>query len=229
MRTRWKNRNNNLNSQSNISQYNPLICITGIEGEGKSSFLKNFPMSTSYQNFLKERYPNVTNPAPIVIYYHYDNDGVEIGLHIIHGALACMGILDKGTKSEYILISDYNEFLMDVFIKKNGFYDRNDVASITVEDAMKMVFEFFGKDRPILILHDNKKNVNKAQAILDILHKLVIKYDNIDVLVTGYLHQYTDAPPPLTPQHHIEYILLVYQRNLYRSAQSIRLVYSNYD
>ena len=44
---------------------NPLCALPGTPGIGKSSFLRHFPYTQQYENYLRKHFPN--NPLPIVV------------------------------------------------------------------------------------------------------------------------------------------------------------------
>ena len=211
MRTRWQNRRNNSLAGSSGAEHNPLICLTGAVRDGKSSFLANLPLSASYRSWLKERYPDVADPQPIVALYtlqnHYDGDP-EVGLRLLHGALASMGVIVDSP-----MCWGYKEFRAHVFGNGEKYheYDKAAVAAITVEGAVEMLWELFGRDRPFLLLHDKTstiENIKKAQGVLDSLHELIVKHESLDVVVSARSHQYRGARPPSTPQQHIQYVQL---------------------
>ena len=212
MRTRWQHRRSSSNTRTRgAKKHNPLICITGAVGDGKSAFIANFPVSASYRKYLQERYPTVADPQPIVAMYSLEGQREgppEIGLRILHGALASMSVID-----DLPVYIPYRKFRDELFpnLAWNNKYNATAAPLITVQEAVELLWEFFGKERPILLLHDKTstiKDINQAQLVLDSLHELVIKYNNIDVIVSAFSHQYTAASPPRTPQKYIKYVQL---------------------
>ena len=163
----------------------------------------------------------MVDPQPIVALYslkdHHDWRGnPEVGLRLVHGALASMGVIVDSQ-----VCWDYELFRAQVFgngEKRDG-YDKAAAAVITVEGAVEMLWKLFGRDRPFLLLHDKTstiEDIKKAQGVLDSLHELVVKHESLDVVVSARSHQYMGARPPSTPQQHIQYVQL---QPLLRSKQ----------
>ena len=210
MRTRWQHcRNSSSKKSRDVMKHNPLICITGADGTGKSALMSNFPVSPSYRSYLQERYPTVADPQPIVAMYTLDRmfsqELSEIGLRIVYGALTSMSMNE--TK---LINDDYASFREKILSITNN--SKLGELPFSAQDAVEMLWELFGKDRPILLLQDNpstiKKHQGKAQGVVDSLHELVVKYDNIDVIMSTRTYKCTKQARPTTPQQHIKYVQL---------------------
>ena len=173
---RWQDR---LRGAPADKAHNPLICIPGSPGSGKSTFLVNFPLSPSYRGYLQERYSTIADPPqPIVALYSladlYSKEA-ELGLRILYGALTSMGIWGEHP-------IQYEQFCTIVLGTKNTL-----PSSITVQEVVDILWKYFGKDRSILLLQDNidciQDNQQKQTILTDICN-IMSKYNSIDLITT---------------------------------------------
>lgn len=184
MHTRFQMRRNT--SSPDDKMYNPLIAIPGSPGSGKSTFLANFANSKCYKSMLKMRYPGVDDPQPIVALYSFAGMEIrepELGLRILHGALASMGVWGNQPKR-------YGNFC-DELLSSN--YKIN--ASIKAREVVPVLREFFGKDRPILLLQDetvSTGNTIREKSVIKQICGIMTNNGGVDLIVSALSPQYVD-------------------------------------
>eukprot|EP01041_Mallomonas_annulata_P004430 gene4430-8829_t len=152
-----------------FTYHNHLIALIGSPGMGKSTFLTHFPESEAYKRYLNGRSPIVStvtysNMAPTV--------GVEaIGLRIIYGAAVSMGILDK---QSYPWELFYNTFISTTV----SWGDAEEY------NAIELLQEIFGENRPILILVDD---LSKSSELPCLWKRDAYICSSLGYLLNGFL------------------------------------------
>eukprot|EP01041_Mallomonas_annulata_P007832 gene7832-16017_t len=167
MEKRRKRRND---GQGGDKSNNPLLALIGSPGMGKSTFLTHFPESEAYKRYLDGR------RSPIVSTVSFSNDtptsvGVgAIGLRIIYGAAVSMGLLD-------VQSYPWEQF-------HNTFISSWPSSTREVHDAIDLLRELFGANRPILILVDDISKI--ADPSLDELYPSTF-YKRVDGVIVSKL------------------------------------------
>ena len=202
MHTRWQDRINVPIDAANDKSINPLISIPGSPGSGKSAFLANFPNSKCYKQLLKIRHPESIDIQPIVALYSFPpifSEDPEVGLRILHGALASMGVWGEQSKS-------YGVFYKELFGSNNMNAD-----SIAVKEALEILWEFFGKHRPILLLQDETSRIrddNKVHVVLANVCQAMSDLQSVDLVVSALSPTYVHELVTEKSQRQIKYVVL---------------------
>ena len=147
MRSRQIVRNTEPNPRDKRS--NPLIAIPGSPGIGKSTFLSHFPDSKAYKEYVGY------NQKPIISTLTFnsnmgtlENDRDAFGLRIIFGAALAMGLLSE------------EELDWEDFVKRFPLLD------LQASDAVRILKQLLGSNRPILILVDEISKANNSVNVM---------------------------------------------------------------
>jgi hypothetical protein len=160
-----KRRNNNSTDKST----NPLVSIPGSPGSGKSTFLAHFPESIQYKSYINKR----EKYDPIVSILSYNNimgkQYSSIGLRIIFGCAKSMNIIP---------------FNWDLFCKQWNQEEANDCCA---KIAIESLREFFGKERPVLLLIDelSKAKFDYDKIVMSDIGTLLDSYGDVDVIISS--------------------------------------------
>jgi hypothetical protein len=152
----------------------PVIAIPGSPGSGKSTFLKNFPISQAYRSYLESYYKG---RQPIVSLITFNSSwelsgnrdlNIYLGLRILYGAM----VYHNRTNISYCNFIDY-------MIEGNQEAEKIDVGSVH-----NILLEYSASDGPILLGVDElSKCKSDAEDVLRRIGYMLDLYDDVDVVV----------------------------------------------
>jgi hypothetical protein len=158
---------------------NPLVALPGSPGSGKSTFLVNFPSSEEYLNYSTTFYGATmvdgSPMSPIVSSFTFVGamNGGEalLGLRILFGAAKAMGLPLEVSWDDFYMV-DYGKY-----------------HSLNAKQAVQIIQQIFGKERPILLLVDEISKVkgpsNADALVMSGLGDVLDDYDHVDILVSS--------------------------------------------